>query len=93
MPLCRECGGQFRSDALFCPHCGVAVVDDTTPSSGAPDSSSQQEPAQQYQQMPAPPNDARTIAMFCHLASFSGFFIPLGNVLVVSPFNYVGIDS
>ena len=85
MPLCRECGGQFRSDARYCPHCGVAVIEDTTtPSdapSDAPSSSSQQEPPQQYQHTPLPPTDARTVAMFCHLASFSGFFIPLGNIL------------
>ena len=81
MPLCRECGGQFRSEARYCPHCGVAVVEDAPTPSDAPSSSSQQETPQQYQQPSTPPTDARTIAMFCHLASFAGFFIPLGNTL------------
>ena len=30
----------------------------------------------------APTQQARQIAMFCHLAGFSGYFIPLGNVLL-----------
>jgi uncharacterized Tic20 family protein len=81
MPLCRECGGQFRSEARFCPHCGVSVVDDSTPHAAEPHDSSQHQFYQGGTHRPAFGTDPRTIATLCHLASFVGFVIPFGNIL------------
>jgi|AP95_1055475.scaffolds.fasta_scaffold40419_2 uncharacterized Tic20 family protein len=75
MSLCSECGGQIRSEAQYCPDCGVSVVDESA------SQSSQQPPPQQSKYSDASQADARTYAMLCHLATFSGFVIPLGNIL------------
>jgi uncharacterized Tic20 family protein len=75
MPLCHECGGQIRSDAQFCPNCGVSAADESAPTS------SPQPPSQQSKYRDASQADARSYAMLCHLATFSGFVIPLGNII------------
>ena len=81
MPLCRECGGQFSSEARFCPHCGVPVAGGALPQAGTTHEPNQPQSSQGYPHRPATQTDPRTIAAICHLASFAGFLMPFGNIL------------
>jgi len=81
MPLCKECGGQFSSEARFCPHCGVPVADGTLPQAGTTREPNQPQSSQGYPHRPATQTEPQTIATICHLASFAGFLMPFGNIL------------
>ena len=81
MPLCRECGGQFSSEARFCPHCGVPVAGGALPQAGTTHEPNQPQTSQGYPHRPATQTEPQTIATICHLASFAGFLMPFGNIL------------
>jgi hypothetical protein len=81
MPLCRECGGQFSSEARFYPHCGVPVADGTLPQAGTTREPNQPQSSQGYPHRHATQTEPQTIATICHLASFAGFLMPFGNIL------------
>ena len=81
MPLCRECGGQFSSEARFCPHCGVPVAGGALPQAGTTREPNQPQSSQGYPHRPATQTEPQTIATICHLASFAGFLMPFGNIL------------
>ena len=81
MPLCRECGGQFSSEARFCPHCGVPVAGGALPQARTTHKPNQPQSSQGYPHRPATQTEPRTIATICHLASFAGFLMPFGNIL------------
>ena len=74
MQECSRCGSQLPEAARFCPSCGAAVE------RGDSRGSAHGEDEPPVRTEGPSPND-RNWAVLCHVVSFVGFVVPLGNII------------
>ena len=70
--FCTQCGSELPNGAQFCANCGAAV-------GPAGQAAVLQEPSEAANGLLL--KEVRNWAMICHLSTFSGWFIPMGNIL------------
>ena len=70
--FCTHCGSELPDGAQFCANCGAPV--DSAGQAAVPQAPTEAVEGQLLKEV-------RTWAMLCHLSTFSGGFIPFGNIL------------
>ena len=70
--FCTHCGSDLPDGAQFCANCGAAV--DSAGQATVPQAPTDAVEGQLLKEV-------RNWAMLCHLSTFSGWFIPFGNIL------------
>ncbi len=81
MPFCRSCGGELTADARICSHCGESPEAEPGIPDRVDDDAVHDWADVAFADRPALTQNERTTALFCHLATFAGFVIPLGNII------------